>query len=208
MGCTGAYWIKKALFLLLILGLVASSIIHLVVSAQEPEDSYFTVNMTGVNQSYYVIGMAGVNASRLWVNTGVTVIELTGVRMYPISCHFGLVRPNAIRSTESEFAIRNATNVTVTVQIAVTGDWYGVTNWTHSDTCDVGVDTAGLVAVVNGSNGNDVVIVKKTTPYNTVAQNLTPGDHCQFSLELHAPTAFSDHTQKSNTIFITYSEVT
>lgn len=196
---------KKVLFILLIVGLLASSLVQFV-TAQEPGDSYFTLNMTGVNSSYLVIGMAGVNSSRLWINMETVAINLTGVRMYPISCDFGLVRSRGISATESEFIIRNSTNVTVDVVIGVTGDWAGVTNWTHSDTCDIGVDIAGLVAVVNRSNGNDVVIVKKTEPYNTVCADLLPGDQCQFSLELHAPTAFSDHTQKGNTIFITYSE--
>ena len=169
-------------------------------------DSYFSVNMTGMNTSYLVIGQGGVTNSSLVIRTTLVEIQLTGVRMYPISCDFGLLRPGDVKSTGIAFEILNATNLTLNVAIAVQGDWGGTINWTHSDDCTPGVDTAGMIAIVQGASSHTAVVVRKTAPYNNIVTALEPGQTCAFGLQLYAPTSFTDFSRKSNSIFITTGE--
>lgn len=195
-------WLSILLVIILSIGLSFGSAV-----GQEEEDSLLTINMTGVGPSLLTIGMSGVDDSRLTINQIIVIHELEGLHVYPISCSFGLTRPGDIRATEKEFTLLNASNVTINATIAVSGDWFGPTgNWTHSDDCTPGVDIAGLIAVVEDGNGHTAVIVKKTEPYNYLATNLAPGDTCDFALEFYAPIEFSDHSQKSNTIFVEVSE--
>lgn len=199
--------IRKSLFFLCALGLLASSMTAFITGelaqAQEPTPSYLTLNMTGLNASYLVIGQGGVTNSSLILNMiPVAAPNLTGVRMYPISCSFGLLREGDIRSTDPEcFVVYNAGNVSVNVTIAVAGDWTGSSDWIHSDDCEPGVDIAGLKAIVQGDEAA-AVIVRKTEPYNVLCSNLTAGSRCYFCLEIHAPITFSEHSQKGNSIFI------
>ena len=179
----------------------------LIVRAQGGFESWRPVNMTDVSDSCLTIGMYGVGNSSLTINSVIVIPELTDIRVYPISCSFGLLRPGDIQSTDYAFTLYNASNVTASVTIAVAGDWHGVTNWTHSDTCTPGVNTAGLIAKVEDDNGSHTeVIVKKVEPYNYLANNLTPGSTIDFALEIHAPTQFTDYSPKKNTIYITVSE--
>lgn len=191
----------------LVIAIILISSIPLVASGQGGFESYRSINMTGVSDSYLVIGMQGVEDSWISINQTIVITELTGVRVYPISCSFGLLRPGDIRATDPAFTLLNATNVTVNVTIAIAGDWAGITNWTHSDDCTPGVNTAGLMAIVeDGTGSHTQVIVKKTEPYNYLALNLETDDSIDFALEIHAPTEFSDHSRKENTIFIVVSE--
>lgn len=176
------------------------------VLAQNVTDSHLTINMTGMADSYLVIGQGGVVNSSLVISTTLVEIELTGVRLYPISCHFGLLRPDDVKYTGLAFEILNATNLTLDVRIAVQGDWAGSTSWAHSDDCIPGVDTAGMVAVVQGSSAYTVVIVRKTEPYNYMVTGLGPRQTCVFGLQLYAPTSFTDYSRKTNAIFITVGE--
>jgi len=178
-----------------------------VVHAQEIPPSYLSINSTtATNTSLLTIGMAGVGDSRLNINT--VVVEITDANIYPIICDFGLSRPGDIRLTDTAFTIHNSGGTTVDVAIYVTGDWTGATNWTHSDECMPGVNTAGLRAIVEDGNGHTSIIVKKSEPYNYIATDLAPGEDCDFALELYAPTAFGDYTQKTNGIYIEVSEST
>jgi len=175
-----------------------------VVSAQGGFDSWRAINMTGVSDSYLTIGMDGVPDSHLTVNSVIVIPELTGVRMFPLSCSFGLLRPGDIRLTEPAFTLYNASNQTVNITIGVSGDWHGPAgNWTHSDECDPGANTAGLRAIIE--NGPSI-IVKKTEPYNELVASFVPGETLDFALEIYAPTEFAEHSKKQNSIFITVSE--
>ena len=176
------------------------------VLAQNFTDSHLAINMTGVNASYLVIGQGGVvNSSRV-IATTLVEIELTGVRMYPISCDFGLLRPGDVKYTGLAFEILNATNLTLDVTIGVTGDWAGSTNWTHSDDCIPGVDIAGMIAIVQGASSHTAIIVKKTAPYNYIVAGLAPRQTITFGLQLYAPTSFTEWSRKANAIFITTEE--
>jgi len=199
---------KAKIITILALIVLIAAIMPLAVQAQGGFESWRSINMTGVDNSYLTIGMDGVGNSSLTINSVIVIHELTGIRVYPISCSFGLLRPGDIRSTDYAFTLYNASNVTANVTIAVAGDWAGATgNWTHSDTCTPGVDTAGLIAKVEDGNGSHTeVIVKKTEPYNYLANNLTPGSSVDFALEIHAPIQFTDYSPKENTIYVTVSE--
>jgi len=192
-------------------GLIATALLiclmPVFVSGQGGFESWRSINMTGASNSYLTIGMDGVEDSYLTVNSVIVIPEITGIHVYPINCSFGLLRPNDIRATDPAFTLYNASNVTANVTIAVSGDWVGATgNWTHSDTCLPGVDTAGLLAIVEDGNGHTTVVVKKNEPYNYLATNLTPGSSVDFALEIYAPAEFSEYSVKENTIFITVSE--
>lgn len=199
---TKKVWLSILLVAILSIGLFFGSVV-----GQEEEDSLLSINMTGVGPSLLTIGMSGVDDSRLTINQVIIIQELTGVRVYPISCSFGLLRPGDIRSTDSAFTIYNASNVTVNATISVSGDWIGVSsNWTHSDECSPGVNTAGLRAIVEDGNGHTSIIVKKNEPYNNLVINLMPGQRVRFALEIYAPTEFSDYSPKDNDILVTVSE--
>jgi len=194
-------------FWLTTLLVVATTLVGtMAVHAQGGFQSWRSVNMTGVNSSYLSIGMDGVDDSWLTVNSVIVIQELTGVRVYPISCDFGLLRPGDIRATDPAFTLYNASNASANVTIGVSGDWHGPTgNWTHSDDCLPGVDTAGLIAIVEDGNGYTTVVVKKVEPHNYLATDFTPGSSIDFALEIYAPTEFSDYSLKENTIFVTVS---
>lgn len=195
-------WLLVALLVVAVLASTSAPLVF----AQDIPDSLLTVNMTGMNASLLTIGMTGVGDSRLIINT--VVVEITDADIYPIICDFGLSRPEDIRLTGTAFTIRNSGETTIDVTIYVTGDWTGGTNWTHSDECMPGVNTAGLRAIVEDSNGHTSVIVKKSEPYNYIVTDLAPGEDCDFALEFYAPTAFGDYTQKTNGIYIEVSEAT
>ena len=186
---------------------VLLSLTPFIASAQGGFESWRSINMTGVSNSYLTIGMDGVEESYLTINTVIVVYNLTGIHVYPLKCDFGLLRPGDIRATDPAFTLYNASNVSANVTIAVSGDWVGTGgNWTHSDTCLPGVDTVGLLAIVEDGNGYTTVIVKKAEPYNYLATNLTAGSSVDFALEIYAPTQFSEYSIKENAIFITVSE--
>lgn len=199
---------KKWLLGILLVGAVLISMVTQLVTAQDSNDSLITINMAGINASFLTIGTEGIADSRLTVNTITITPEFTGVHVYPIICNFGLLRPGDIRTTESEFTIYNASNVSVNATISVAGDWVGTTNWTHSDNCIPGVATAGLMAIVEGSSGHTSIIVRKTAPYNYLITDLLPGEKCHFALEIYAPTEFGEYSKKTNSIIVTVSEMT
>lgn len=176
------------------------------VFAQTIPDSLLTINMTGMDDSLLTIGREGIGDSQLIINT--VVVEITDADIYPIICDFGLSRPEDIRLTDTSFTIRNSGETTIDVAIYVTGDWMGATNWTHSDECMPGVNTAGLRAIVEDGTGHTSIIVKKSEPYNYIVTDLAPSGDCNFALEFYAPTTFGDYTQKTNGIYIEASEAT
>ena len=197
---------KRAILVsLLAVGLLLG-LIPLVVSSQGGFTSWRSINMAGVSNSFLTIEMEGIDDTRLLINQIIIIPELTGMHVYPISCSFGLIRPGDVKSTGLVFEILNASNTTLNVTIAVQGDWAGSTNWTHSDDCIPGVDTAGLVAIVQGSSSHTAVIVRKSEPYNYIVTGLGPRQTCAFGLQLYAPTSFTDYSSKSNSIFISSGE--
>ena len=191
-----------AIILLFILAFSTPLIAH----AQGGYDSWQSINMTGVEDSYLVIGMQGVSDSKLTIESSIIVYNLTGLHVYPINCNVGLLRPSDIRYTGTAFTILNASNVSMNVTIGVSNDWIGGINWTHSDDCLPGVDTVGLIAVVEDGSGHRTVIVRKTEPYNYLVVNLDPDDTIDFGLQIYAPTQFSDYRPKSNTVFVSVEE--
>jgi len=193
---------KNLILILLVVALLFVSLAQLVAASEVPI-SLYSINMTATNTSLLTIGMAGMNTSQLLVNTSNVIIELTGVHVYPISCDFGLLRPGDVKYTGLAFEILNATNTTLDVSIAVRGDWAGSTNWTHSDDCIPGVDTAGMVAIVQGSTSLTAVIVRKSDPYNDIVTGLDPDQTLSFGLQLYAPTSFTEYSTKTNAIFVT-----
>lgn len=198
---------KTSLLVGLLVLLILISLVSSLVAAEEAQETFSSINMTGVNASFLTIGMQGVANSTLSLNTTIIEIGLTGVRVYPVSCSFGLLRPGDIRTTGFDFAIYNASNASANVTIAVSSDWGGSSNWTHSDDCIPGTDVAGLVAIVEDDNGHTSVIVRKTEPYNYLATDLAVGEIRRFALELYAPTEFSDYSSaKRNSIFITVED--
>lgn len=195
---------KRAFVIGLVIVAALLSTLNIIAVADSSTDSLITLNRTGVADSVLIIGRQGVSDSRLVIASTIIVIELTGVHVYPISCDFGLLRPRDIRATDADFAIYNASNVTVNATIAVEGDWVGSSNWTHSDDCTPGMNTAGLRAIVeDGDGSHTVVVVRKTEPYNYLVTDLAPGGIRHFALEIYAPTEFSDYSPKRNGIFIT-----
>lgn len=193
---------KLTVNILMVAAIVALALTGPVAAQDDIPDSFYSINMTGVSDSFLVIG-SNVTDSLLIINTSVVEIQLTGVRVYPINCSFGLLRPGDIRTTGMAFELYNATNFTMDVTIAVSGDWYGATNWTHSDSCIPGVDIVGLVAIIQNNGSHTAVIVRKSSPYNELIAGLAPGQRCAFGLQIYAPTQFSDYSKKYNSIFIT-----
>lgn len=193
----------KRIILLLLLVVCVLSIIPQLVSAQGGFQSWRSINMTGVDNSYLIIGMEGVNSSHPVIEQVIVLPILTGVRIYPISCDFGLLRPGDVKYTGLAFEILNATNLTQNVTIGVQGDWAGSTNWTHSDDCIPGVDTAAMVVIVQGSSSLTAITVRKSEPYNYMVTGLAPDQTLAFGLQLYAPTSFTEYSTKRNAIFIT-----
>ena len=197
---------KQKYLPILAVAILLVSLIPGLVSGQGGHDSWQSINMTGVDDSYLVIGMQGVSDSRLIIESSIVVYNLTGLHVYPIDCNFGLLRPEDIRYTGTAFTILNASNVSMNVTIGVSNDWIGGINWTHSDDCLPGVDTVGLIAVVEDGSGHRTIIVKKTEPYNYLVTNLVPDSTVDFGLQIYAPTQFSDYRPKSNTVFVSVEE--
>lgn len=197
----------KVLAFMILASVLTLATISAPTHAQELPDTRLVVNMTGVNQSVYVINRSGVGDSRYVISTTIIEIGLHDVTIYPISINFGTLRANDIRQSDNTFTVYNAGAVTVDVTIGVTGDWRGATgNWTHSDECEVGENTAGLRAIVEDGNGHTSIIVKKTEPYNYLVTGLETGERVTFALEIYAPTAINDYSHKYNGIFIETSE--
>ena len=196
----------RRLFLIFFMVGLLCSLAPLIAGAQGGHDSWQSINMTGVDDSYLVIGMQGGSDSRLIIESSIVVYNLTGLHVYPVNCSFGLLRPGDIRYTGTAFTILNASNVSMNVTIGVSNDWIGGINWTHSDDCLPGVDTVGLIAVVEDGSGHRTVIVRKTEGYNYLVANLEPDDTIDFGLQIYAPTQFSDYRPKSNTVFVSVEE--
>jgi len=198
---------KKVLGIAIVVAVYLVSTTAPVAFGQEVTESRLVLNSTGTGESLFVIGRSGVGDSRLVLNTVVIEVGLSGVHVYPIECHFGLLRAGDIRATDCVFTVHNAGYVSLNVTIGVSGDWEGATgSWTHSDECSQEQNTAGLRAVVEDGNDHTSIIVRKTEPYNYLVTNLAPDEVARFGLELYLPDSIDDYSEKSNGIFITVSE--
>ncbi len=102
------------------------------------------------------------------------------------------------------FTITNSSDCTVDVTIGGS-DFTGTgTDWTLSDTATPGSDTAGLKAGLSG--GDYTIVVKKSTPYNTLKSGLAASATQDFGLKIYMPTEVSDNNEKTSTVTITIVE--
>ncbi|OGO14671.1 MAG: hypothetical protein A2Z02_02925 [Chloroflexi bacterium RBG_16_48_7] len=118
----------------------------------------------------------------------------------PSSANLGAVGPNTTPSTGLYFTVTNNSGSAVNITISGT-DITGGTTWTLSDTATPGPTTAGMKASLDGVSYN--IIVKKTAPFNTLVSNLANGASQSWGLQLLAPTAYTDSTQKTGTVTLT-----
>jgi len=101
----------------------------------------------------------------------------------------------------THFTITNNSGGAVTITIGGTDMTGGGYTWTLSDTATPGDMICGLKAGLSG--GDYTIIVKKTTPYNTLVSGLADSGTQDFGLRLYTPTDFDDGYEKSGTITLT-----
>ena len=130
--------------------------------------------------------------------------EEPDISVSPVSYDFGNVSESSTyNTTTGYFNITNGSSVQTDQTISVTGgNWTGGINWTHSDTCIPGLDTAGLKANRNGTWGSGDVVVKYSSP-EYIYEDCPASTDYSFGLSLHTPTSFSDGQEKTITIRIT-----
>jgi hypothetical protein len=130
--------------------------------------------------------------------------DFIGVSVSPVSYNFSTVAPSSTtNSTTSYFTVTNTASVNITVDIYVTGaTWTGGVAWTHSDTCEIGADTAGLKANQEGTWGAGDIIVTHSETYNQIVTNQPAFDDFSFGLGLWAPSSMSDGIEKTNIVRI------
>ncbi len=119
----------------------------------------------------------------------------------PSSYNFGEVTPNNTISTGlNYFSVTN--NSASAVKITISGtDITGGTTWTLSDTGTAGTSTAGMKAGLNGGSYN--IVIKKTSPYNTLVSSLASSASQLWGFQLLSPTNYTDTIQKNGTITLT-----
>ena len=132
-----------------------------------------------------------------------TYIAITNA---PALYDFAAVAASSITNTVGGtncFTANNTGSVTsnITILAVLTaGNWTGGTQWIHSNAGAAGVDTAAL------SGGTDSGAITDIT-VNTTSQllwgNLVSANHTHWGLQLRAPTAFSDGTQKTMIVRLT-----
>lgn len=136
-------------------------------------------------------------------------ITVTATPAYvSISCNqtdldYGVVAANITSNTTTNWAtIDNTSTVQTDQTIGVTtSTWAGGVTWTHSDTCTVAEDTAGMKANKNGTWGTGDVIVKYSSP-NYIAENQAADTDYYFGLSLWTPESFTDGVEKTITVRI------
>lgn len=162
-----------------------------------------------------IIGLISVFSLLVFIALpGVTVsaattqdITVTATPAYvSISCNqtdldYGVVAANITSNTTTNWAtIDNTSTVQTDQTIGVTtSTWAGGVTWTHSDTCTVAEDTAGMKANKNGTWGTGDVIVKYSSP-NYIAENQTADTDYYFGLSLWTPESFTDGVEKTITV--------
>lgn len=162
--------------------------------------------------------LSGLGSGKTYYFRGWSVIATGGFTQYstgytsasastPISAHanaglslviVGKATPNT-NYTMPLNSVEIENTGTVAIDIAIRGDDIaGGIPWTLSDTATVGNNTYGLKAGVYG--GSYDVIVKKTSPYNTLISNLGLYSSQQFGLILFTPSTVSDGVTKIGSV--------
>ena len=123
----------------------------------------------------------------------------------PSSYGFGIIAASSNYSTGlTYFTVTNDGGYTVNITISGTDMTNGVT-WTLSDDGNPGIDTIGFKAGLSGGDYN--IVVKKSSPYNTLVSGLAADSSQQWGLRLYSPTSIPDAYEKTGTITLTAVEV-
>jgi hypothetical protein len=124
------------------------------------------------------------------------------ISVSPTSYDFGTLAVSTTADTGlTYFTITNTGTCTVDITIGGTDMTGGGYTWTLSDSAIPGDMTYGMKAGLEG--GDYTIIVKKTTPYNTLKSGLAVSGTQKFGLKLYTPTGFSDNNAKSGTVTLT-----
>jgi hypothetical protein len=124
------------------------------------------------------------------------------ISVSPSSYDFGTLGVSTTADTGlTYFTITNTGTCTVDITIRGTDMTGGGYTWTLSDTATPGDMIYGMKAGLEG--GDYTIIVKKSTPYNTLKSGLAVSGTQKFGLKLYTPTSFSDGNAKSGTITLT-----
>jgi hypothetical protein len=124
------------------------------------------------------------------------------ISVSPSSYDFGTLGVGTTADTGlTYFTITNTGTCTVDITIGGTDMTGGGYTWTLSDTATPGNMIYGMKAGLEG--GDYTIIVKKSTPYNTLKSGLAVSGTQKFGLKLYTPTSFSDGNAKSGTITLT-----
>lgn len=108
----------------------------------------------------------------------------------PDSYAFGVMNESASANTGlTYFTVTNNSGFAVDISISGT-DFTGNTTITLSDTATPGVDTAGLLAGLNGGSFN--ITVKKTAPYNDLVTSLADSGTQDWGIRILAPTSYTE----------------
>jgi len=114
---------------------------------------------------------------------------------------FGTVQTSSTYETGLDsITVTNTGSCNITITIKGT-DMTGGVAWTLSDICEIGKDIFGLKAGLEG--GDYTIIVKKSTPYNTLVADLAVGASQKFGVKFYAPSTFTDGVTKKGTITLT-----
>jgi len=135
---------------------------------------------------------------------GYATAPVPDISVSPTSKDFGIVATSSTPyTTTTYFTIDNNSTMQTDQTISVTtATWSGGVGWTHSDTCEPGVNTAGLKAARGGNWGDADIIIKYDTP-NYIYENCPATTDYSFGLKLIAPTSFTDGVQKQIIVRIT-----
>jgi len=131
-----------------------------------------------------------------------TVPAEASISLQPTSYDFGIVIASQTYATGlTYFTVTNNGSVSVDITISGTDMTGGGYTWTLSDTATPGNMVYGLKAGLEG--GDYTIIIKKTSPYNTLVSGLGVNASQKFGVKLYSPTAFADYNSKSGNITLT-----
>jgi len=131
-------------------------------------------------------------------------VDRQGTPTSPVSYNFGTVLQSGTYSSGlTYFTFYNYGENAVDVTIRATDMAGGTSTWTLNDTATAGNDEYGLKAGLSG--GDYTVIVKKTSPYNTLISSLAAASTQQWGLRLYAPTVMSAFEAMAGNVTLTIS---
>lgn len=143
------------------------------------------------NTTYYFRGYATDGAG-----TGYSTIELSFTTLNPqgTSTALGLSIIGAVATSEnystgiSMYSVMNVGECDIDVLVQGFDTSGTGTNWELSDTGESGADVYAIYAGISDYD----VIVKKTTPFNAVIEDLAPGDTATFGIRVISPSSITD----------------